>query len=374
MVVQKKRILRRQKKRDILLKLQAVLESTSIGLIVSYMLYILKNSIQIKKYMRQKNVPFDVVLSHTVIDTVSLFFLKRKFPNLKIITVYHGQGPLFFELEGYGAIKYFKVFNFLLRAFTQNLEFLCFRISDYLGFPSRGAKRELLRLAPYLRENLERKKTFILYNTLKITLSGTNEEIIDDEKRSKLAFITVANLNYMKGVDRVPEVLDFIAKSIGYPFEWILIGRGNEDIKSLILREIEVNGLKDRTKLVEEYIDDKTLATLLKSSKFYIMLHRVSIFDLVTLEAMFYGAIPILSNTGGNKDIIFNYKNGVLINYQNSSATNLPEVALWIKKLYDNPKDIRKIRILNRKKIKEKFSPEQFKLRYQRMIMEVAQR
>lgn len=46
-------------------------------------------------------------------------------------------------------------------------------------------------------------------------------------------------------------------------------------------------------------------------SDVYIMLHRLSIFDFATLEAMSQKSAIVLSNVGGNKD--FNVNNNVIL-------------------------------------------------------------
>ena len=50
------------------------------------------------------------------------------------------------------------------------------------------------------------------------------------------------------------------------------------------------------------------------------MLHKYSIFDLSTLEAMHYGNIPILTPVGGNKEVIIE-DNGLFVsNFDDASS------------------------------------------------------
>ena len=49
------------------------------------------------------------------------------------------------------------------------------------------------------------------------------------------------------------------------------------------------------------------------------MMHRWSIFDLSTLEAMGMGNVPILSNVGGNPEVVID-NNGLLIDEKNKNS------------------------------------------------------
>ena len=77
-------------------------------------------------------------------------------------------------------------------------------------------------------------------------------------------------------------------------------------------KQIDKYQLKDNIIWKKERVKHFELMQLLSVSDFYILLHRFSIFDLSTLEAMHYGNIPILTPVGGNKEVIID-GNGLLV-------------------------------------------------------------
>ena len=75
-------------------------------------------------------------------------------------------------------------------------------------------------------------------------------------------------------------------------------------------------------------------------SDVYIMLHRISIFDLATLEMMNYSKTVVLSNIGGNPE--FNKENNIILWKGNNKTTaktilntNLEKKGKLNKQIYD---------------------------------------
>ena len=87
------------------------------------------------------------------------------------------------------------------------------------------------------------------------------------------------------------------------------------------------------------------------------MLHRLSIFDLATLEAMSQSSAIVLSDVGGNID--FNVENNVIL------VSPVNYMAAAIKLANSNVKELK---ALNYKVFSNYFSPNNFKLYYEKLL------
>ena len=80
---------------------------------------------------------------------------------------------------------------------------------------------------------------------------------------------------------------------------WILCGSKGE-ARQKILDEVKKYGLEDGFIHIDFKMPQAELSFFYGLADYYIMHHRISIFDLATLEAMSFGLIPVLSPVGGN--------------------------------------------------------------------------
>ena len=96
-----------------------------------------------------------------------------------------------------------------------------------------------------------------------------------------------------------------------------------------------------------------TVQYLYSISNVYIMCHRISVFDLATLEAMKNGCALVLSEVGGN--IEYNVDENVIFDKDYTL-------------LLDNEK-IFKLQEKNRQVYNEYFSKQKFKERYEEVIL-----
>lgn len=114
-------------------------------------------------------------------------------------------------------------------------------------------------------------------------------------------FVTVANLNEAKAIERIPQYLAAVGRK-GIRLTWVLVGNG---VKAQnVADEIEKNNIDAHVIWMKSNVMHDDLMKLFSVTDFYILLHKLSIFDLSTLEAMHYGNIPILTPVGGNKEMI----------------------------------------------------------------------
>ena len=315
---------------------------------------------KIRKYIkllsnRYKFNNNDIYIFHEI-ESASVFLKLFNFKNN--LLVYHQQGSIYYELKSFT-----KVSSFFLKFFLDHILLYTFEKIVYIGFPSFGAYKALLNTSNNKKINkcLKGKKVTIFYNgfTEEKKLENIKHEPLFDIKIKEklkdceLSFITVAALNEAKGVERIPQYLYKIKKT-GKNIIWILIGDG---IKA---KEIEKNikkyELKENVFWIKKRLPHSDILYLFNLTDFYILFHRFSIFDFSTIESMAYGNIPILSNVGGNKEIIIK-QNGLLVENFNNIDDFLKIITI---------KD--ELKRLNRKLQKKYFSSYSFLERYSNFI------
>lgn len=240
-------------------------------------------------------------------DVKSAYTFSTVFSYTNCALIYHMQGSMYHEWSASLGIKSEQVHVFFNRVFEKavlNMRFLC--------FPSVGTEECLVETEPAMCKIIATKEKRYLYNGIScsdIKKSAINSWIKGIRESADYIFSTVATLNMAKGVERIPRYLGKLKKA-GVNFKWILIGNGVKAEE--VQRQITQYNLADNTIWKREYMDHGEVLEILSISDFYILFHRQSIFDLSTLEAMHYGAIPILTRVGGNKEIIVE-ENGVFV-------------------------------------------------------------
>lgn len=231
----------------------------------------------------------------------------RKFSFKNCAFVFHMQGSIYYEWHAETGIDSELMHNCYNNIFSE----ICDKIR-YLCFPSRGTETSLLESEPYVADDIRKVEKIYLYNGVDCPeVDYENLESWVNEIRELVCFkmVTVANLNAAKAVERIPQYLDAIKKS-GIPFKWILVGNGVKAVE--VERQIKKYGLDNDVIWKRDGVEHEELMQLFSVTDFYILLHKYSIFDLSTLEAMHYGNIPILTPVGGNKEVIID-NNGLFV-------------------------------------------------------------
>lgn len=282
--------------------------------------------------------PEDIYIFHDIEAAYAFFIVHPDYK--KAVLVYHQQGSLYDEWSASLNIhsRLYKIYlsKLLLDVFSK-----CYAVC----FPSKGAREVLIEHNEYLTDLLNQKKSYILYNGVDIP---ENLPMVKDEKveeainiikaASGPIFITVSNLNYAKGVDQIPKYLMHVKKNY-HGFIWVIIGDGV--MSKSLCNEIAANKIEKNVIWLKTKILNADILNLFKYGDYYIMLHRWSIFDLATLEAMGLGCVPILSNKGGNPEVIIE-DNGFLVDnenyisvseYVNSSINSLSSLSSLNKKI-----------------------------------------
>lgn len=238
--------------------------------------------------------------SHDKIICMKLFLASqiiKEFPEKEIIVGYHGQGSRYnelTELQGYRE-------NRIAKSISDRIEKNVYEKADKIFFPSRGSIAALKATNKSLAPILESRDITIVNNSIdQEQLEVGNLSCRDRLDEKKLTILTVSSLSNPKGIDRIPKILKNLREE-GIEFQWILKSNGGEE-EAKIRRELEKYQLREDTVWIDKRLERKGLMKLYSLSDVYMMAHRISIFDLATIEAMSHGSLPILSKVGGNKE------------------------------------------------------------------------
>ena len=271
-----------------------------------------------------------VYITHDYGTAFGLALMKKRYAM-----ICHAQGPNLEERLNYG----FKT-NFWERIIVKFCEGYAFRHATQMCFPSAGA-REYYFSSKYRSCNKSQVKLGpIMYNTL---YADAYPKEVTGLKREDgiLTFLSVGQLTVAKGIDRCVDFFEeLLNKDNTRKIRYIIVGDG------ILCDEIIAKFDKLRKKYGNfSYLHYKRLSYneisyVQDISDVYIMLQRISIFDLATLEVMKKSKAIILSNVGGNPE--FNKKNNIIL-YDNKEqavreflSKNISELGKLNKYVYDN--------------------------------------
>lgn len=235
-------------------------------------------------------------------DIFSAFALAVKGKNYSLI--YHGQGDIVQELSCWGtdfSDKEKKLIWFVQKVAIENA-YKCF-------FPSRGA---FLFFKKGFGLELKCSSQNPLYNTIyDVPIPKKIMDILKDEE--KITFLSVGQMTWLKGIDRIPFYLEQLSKSLNKKIRWIVVADGI--LKDEVYRKIQIVNLSGNNRIeyinIDYRLSHSEVFYLMDISDIYIMLHRVSIFDFATLEAMYHGKAIILSSVLGNDE--FNKMQNIML-------------------------------------------------------------
>lgn len=234
-------------------------------------------------------------------DVWSAYQLARK--NLRYILSYHQQGSLVEELPSLGQYLDNEKIEELIK-----MEKKAFLDASKIMFTSEGSLRSFIKTTRQSPKDIDKikQKTDIVYNTCMIyekALKPLEFEDIDNKQRKnkeKKIILTVSSLSTFKGVDRIPKFLSKV-KNFKKDFLWVLCGEGHLEKK--VYEEMNKYNLKNNFVHIKRRMPQTELQYLYRHSYYYLMMHRISIFDMATLEAMANGCIPLLTYIGGNVEL-----------------------------------------------------------------------
>ena len=276
------------------------------------------------------------------------------------VLIYHQQGALVSERISNGDIL-----NERDIEIANNIEQIVFSNADKVYFPSYGARQSFMETTKMDYSQIK-FADYPLYNTIPDTSLNEKdysllirEFVLDaNERENTDVFLSIGDFSYNKGMEQVPEFLIEYCKKCHRKVYWIAIGRKLQ--AGIFERLVEQkDAWPFKAVLLGERVNHDIILSLMRYSDFYIMLHRHSIFDLSTLEAMRAGNGLILSDIGGN--IEYNKENNVVL----VNASNFDQAIEQILK--ENKKQIAR---RNQEVFQKYFSKTNFYHEYSKMIDE----
>ena len=263
----------------------------------------------------------------------ALALMKRDF-----ILVIHSQGSRLDEIDALG-----EKFSTYERHIINYMEDQALLSAKQVYFPSLGAKSEFLH-SKYKRRGLLSKVKFAatpLYNTLYYVPKMQPLEDIQPNEQV-ITCISVGTVTASKGQDNsLAYLIKAAASHPDLSFRWICVGKGPLLDK---LKAEDKHTPSNLEVIFMQKVPYPQVQYLLSISDIYIMLHRKSIFDLATLEAMNNSCMLILSRQGGNLE--FNPDANVVF----------ADVDFSFAKA-----DIERLKALNKAAYKKYFSNDKFK-------------
>ena len=305
-------------------------------------LLLLWAAIQFVMEVTSGDSPNTLYICHEYGTGCALALLKKKY-----VLIIHSQGPRIEERANLNEpINRYE----LDRYFIKKLEAMAAENALYTCFPSNGARDYFFNSK---QAGAKRDKVNIgpsLYNTLYFEVTPTPTAGFKD--LSSLKFLSVGTVTKAKGQDQLISFFRRLAASTDREIEWCMVGRGPL-VDQVVTAAKGVARQYDNFKFTHvpkcSYPESIYLQRV---ADIYIMFHRISIFDLATLEAMKNNSMLILSKIGGNLE--FNKKDNVL--FFEKSYDQLVRHLLNV--------DIDEYKARNLQAYNQYFSPEAFKNGY----------
>ncbi|MCH5249282.1 MAG: glycosyltransferase [Lachnospiraceae bacterium] len=223
--------------------------------------------------------------------------------GVNYLLIFHAQGDIVREMVRWGTNL-----SELEKKLFHDVEITTVRYANRVLFPSIGAEK-------YFRESfsdeLEFRTGLPLYNTInEIPTIEPMEGIVRDD--SYITFLSIGQMTVLKGMDRIPDFIKEYADYSGKKVRWICVADGV--LKNQVRNQME--GIMKQNRQIDFVnIDSKVshgkIFYLMNICDVYLMLHRVSIFDFSTLEAMYNRKPIILSNISGNDE--FNKEDNIML-------------------------------------------------------------
>lgn len=147
-----------------------------------------------------------------------------------------------------------------------------------------------------------------LYNTILPSTLKQPQNI--DFNNDVLTLFSLGTLTSAKGQDRTIEFIADFLNVYSKKVRYILVGNG--PLKNQLISRLEdIQKIHSQfSYLYFESLPHEEVMYIHRMSDIYIMLHRISIFDFATLEAMSQESAIILSKVGGNVE--FNLTNNII--------------------------------------------------------------
>lgn len=176
-----------------------------------------------------------------------------------------------------------------------------------------------------------------------------------------LTIFSTGQMTSSKGIDRIPKFLNELMKVYDREIRWIVVARGTS-VRNKVINEMKnlCNNSPNISFVYFESVPHDAMNYLFSISDVYLMLHRVSIFDIATLEAMYHNLHVILSDIPGNDE--FNVENNILLVPEDDKNFNYNTVINYVKNVPSR----------NRAVYEKYFGNEVFQRNYKALIDDLA--
>jgi glycosyltransferase involved in cell wall biosynthesis len=262
-----------------------------------------------------KNSNWDVIHSH---ETMNLFDFMGCSTFPKILTI-HSRGSLANE------IKYNNPENILdseIKEKFDDIEMNSINNANIITFPSKASYK--LFINSFSKNVFEDKQVEIVYNGVDLNYIKSIEKDstifrkfkIDGENEFKL--LNIAEHNSSKRVDLIIETMDIFVNKFHRKPLLICIGKGNQT-ENLRIKTNKL-GLEKSIIFIPSVTNQEAI-NFMKLCDCYISVSDFVVFDMVILEALASGMAVFAGDNGGNKEVIVNGENGILLN--NLSPQNI---------------------------------------------------
>ncbi|MCI9590097.1 MAG: glycosyltransferase [Lachnospiraceae bacterium] len=323
-------------------------------------LYFRLNSIQ--EFLKRADEKF--LFQETDVFLLQDFWITQafmyQFPEFKkVITVSHAQGS-FRNQESVSELS--EVWDVMQ---AEQLH----TIKNWI-FPSNGAKEGFLKTASDEMRLLSKQCQFqIAYNGYeckkKLAADKGFLSELEEIRDTDVIFASATFLYKNKGVEKIPEILANFKQQTNLRIKWILIGSGEmeEEVRKSIEEHLDE---KDYIWYKKRFDNQDNVFALFSKADFYIMMHKVSVFDLSTLQAMAYGCIPVLSKVGGNLELC-GFDNGILVDEWERKV----DIDRYYENFTWNQQFLEKQKEKNKKIVLEKFNNQKFLLKYREYLYQM---
>ncbi|SEW09143.1 glycosyltransferase [[Clostridium] fimetarium] len=233
-----------------------------------------------------KNECNTIYIVNDLFSAFALYILGKKYSF-----IFHGQGDIVQEWSLWG-----RKLTDREKAMIHKIEYVTIKDACNVSFPSNGAKW-------YFEQSLNKvvhyNSGLPLYNT--IYDFPEEKKVYNIEKdESKITFLSIGQFTLLKGMDRIPEFIEHYIQYTGKKVRWIVVADGvlKKEVSDR-MKQLQENGDIEYIN-IDYKISHAQIFYLMNISNIYLMLHRVSIFDFSTLEAMYCNKAVILSDIPGN--------------------------------------------------------------------------
>lgn len=137
-------------------------------------------------------------------------------------------------------------------------------------------------------------------------------------KKSNLKMIHIGRISKNKRVDRLIDVVKFLARKEPKTKLYI-VGKDWEGLKDSLERHVVSNDVERNVEFLGE-VDDKKMLKYIKKSTFLLSASQYESFGISAVEAMTSGLIVILNDIEPFRNLITNGENGYLADYSNPES------------------------------------------------------